>query len=106
MKAVKIAGVISENVVPVQYPSGRETTVLARDLVASSECYSLNEQQAVLSEATNNTSNSQSETITVQLLEKNDVSNGELSEVPKKELEKAIVIVYSTFCCIVIICSV
>ena len=44
----------------------------------------MNLQQAVVSEETKCISNSQNETITVQMLENVDVSTGEVPEAPKK----------------------
>ena len=57
VEAVKLTDGISENVVQVLCPSGWESTVSARDLTSSSECYSdtaLTEQQAVVSQDTKN----------------------------------------------------
>ena len=60
VETAKLTNVISENVVQVNYPSRRESTVSARNLDTSSECYSdstLVEQQAVFSEETKSKSN-------------------------------------------------
>ena len=78
VEAVKITDVTSENVVQDWHLSGRESIVSARDLSRSPECYSdtaLNEQQAVVSKETKNTSNSQNKTITVQLLMSSQCKN-------------------------------
>ena len=86
MEVVKITDFIRDKALQVQYPSGRDSTVSARDLVSSSEGYSemaLIELQAVVLDKTKSRSKSHIKTITVQTLKNIVASTGEVSEAPE-----------------------